>query len=108
MRELLKNHPGVTLKIDETGDFLWVWVVTTPTKTPAKMVVPLTALEKKIFNEIEKENTITFLRIADALSISRHTVAEYVKKLKAKGVIKRRGGTRSGYWEITSHEGEGE
>ncbi len=112
VRELIRAFPDIRLDIDTAGDFLRVVVAATPTnapaktptKTPTKIItkisVPLTPLEEKIFNEIRRDNTITFSRIADNLSISRHTVAEYVKKLKNKGVIKRRGGTRAGYWEV--------
>jgi DNA-binding CsgD family transcriptional regulator len=42
-------------------------------------MVPLTALEKNIVNEINKKRDISFGGIAVNLSISRHTVAEYVK-----------------------------
>lgn len=105
VRELLKMSSNMALSIDEKGDFLMVGVATvtpakTPTKTPSKTVVPLTALEEKIFNEIKKKNTVTFGQIAATLAISLHTVAEYIQKLKTKGVIKRQGGTRAGYWEI--------
>ena len=108
VRELIRAFPDIRLDIDTAGDFLRVEVavaptktpIKTPIKTPTKIAAPLTPLEEKIFNEIERDNGITFGRIADNLSISRYTVAEYVKKLKAKGVIKRRGGTRAGYWEV--------
>jgi len=102
--------------LNEMGDFLMVGVSTTPTKTPTKTpiktptkkVAGLTSLERKIFHEIKKDNAITFNRIATALSISRYTVVEYVNKLKIKGVIKRQGGSRAGYWEILISDDESE
>jgi len=100
VRELIKDFPDTTLSINEMGDFLIIGVAATPTKTPIKKVTGLTSLEQKIFNEIKKDNAITFNRIADVLSISRYTVVEYVNKLKTKGVIKRQGSARAGYWEI--------
>ena len=112
VREVIKDFPGTTLSINEMGDFLMVGVAATPTmtptKTPTKKVAGLTSLEQKIFNEIKKDNTITFNRIALALSISRYTVVEYVNKLKTKGAIKRQGGSRAGYWEILISDNESE
>jgi predicted transcriptional regulator len=78
----------------------------TPLKTPLKMAGVLTPLEQKIFDEIKQNPAATFAKIAEALSISRYTVAEYIKKLKTKGVIRRRGGARGGYWEISPDDGK--
>jgi len=110
VRALIKKFSDIALNIDEMGDFLRIEVAVTPTKTPTKTltktVAPLTALEEKIFNEIKKDNSITFKQIAATLSISRHTVAEYINKLKNKGIIKRQGSTRAGYWEILLSDDE--
>jgi len=114
--ELIEGFPGTSLDINEMGDFLKVGVSTTTTKTPTKTpikpptkkVAGLTSLERKIFHDIKKDNAITFNRIATALSISRYTVVEYVNKLKIKGVIKRQGGSRAGYWEILISDDESE
>ncbi len=115
VRELIKDFPGTTLSIHEKGDFLIVELAATPSKTPSKtplktplkIAAVLTPLEQKIFDEINQNPAATFAKIAEALTISRYTVAEYVKKLKTKGVIKRRGGARGGYWEISTDDGEG-
>jgi len=74
----------------------------TPMKTPTKKMAPLTGLEEKIVNEIRHDSTISISHIATNLAISRYTVAEYVKKLKNKGVIQRHGSPRGGYWEVIS------
>lgn len=116
VRKLFEKVSHIALKINETGDFLKVEAavtptktpIKTPTKTPTKTTATLTALEEKILNEIKKDHAITFNRIAAAISISRHTVAEYISKLKTKGVIKRHGGTRGGYWEILVPDNEKE
>ncbi len=39
-------------------------------------------------------------KIAEALGIGIDTVKEYIKRLKDKGVLMRRGKTSAGYWEV--------
>ena len=41
-------------------------------------------------------------KVANGVTVSRKTVAVYLKSLKEKGFIKRVGTTKSGYWEINS------
>ena len=60
----------------------------------------LTDLESKIINKIDLDNTITMNKIANDLKISKHTVAEYIKKLKTKKVLERIGSTKGGYWKV--------
>jgi len=111
IRKLIKNYPGVSYSISETGDFFKVEMRHTPTKTTIKppletplkteiQDVYLTELEGKIFKQIQIDNHITFENIATNLSISRNTVKEYVDKLKNKRVLRRVGGRRGGHWEI--------
>jgi ATP-dependent DNA helicase RecG len=69
----------------------------TPQVTPQ---VKLTELESKIIHEITKNQKISRSQLAEKLGISQDTIKEYMEKLKKKKVIKRRGKTSSGYWEI--------
>ena len=43
---------------------------------------------------------ITYDELAEMLSVSRATIKRKVNDLSAKGIIKRIGNNRSGYWEI--------
>jgi len=69
----------------------------TPQKTPQKI---LTELERRILNEIVKNQRISRREIARKLLISEDTVKEYLEKLKKKKIIRRVGPPRGGYWEI--------
>lgn len=60
----------------------------------------LNKTEKKIFNLIKSDNSITQLEIAEALDISKITVKRNIAKLREKGFIERIGTPRKGYWKI--------
>ncbi|MCJ7624962.1 MAG: winged helix-turn-helix transcriptional regulator, partial [Anaerolineaceae bacterium] len=70
---------------------------TTPQITPQ---INLTSLENNIVNEIIKNPAITRKQIASNLGISPETVKEYLEKLKKKGLLRRIGAARGGYWEV--------
>jgi len=72
-----------------------------PLKTPLKI---LTWLEKKVLNAINNDTSISRTGIARALKISPDTVKEYLERLKQKGVIKRIGPAKGGYWEVIEDE----
>jgi len=71
----------------------------TPLKTPLKEVF-LTELEDKLLNIIKENNKITQPQMAEKLDISIYTVKEYIKRLKKKKAIKRKGSARRGWWQI--------
>jgi ATP-dependent DNA helicase RecG len=73
----------------------------TPLKTPLKI---LTELEKNVLNAINNDTSISRTGIARALNISPDTVKEYLERLKRKGVIKRIGPAKGGYWEVIEDE----
>jgi len=73
-------------------------ITTIPQKTPQKP----TALEEKILAKIGKNPKITRKELAIQLVISEETIKEYLKRLRKKGLLLRRGGRKEGYWEILS------
>ena len=101
---MISKEPGVNFK--EVGrHFVTVFKrktltpPTTPPITPPKYKMGLTELEKKVLSEIIRKPAISFSKIAANLGIGRDTVKEYVGKLKKKGVLKRTGTIKKGYWE---------
>jgi ATP-dependent DNA helicase RecG len=64
----------------------------------------LTELEKNVLNAINNDTSISRTGIARALNISPDTVKEYLERLKRKGVIKRIGPAKGGYWEVIEDE----
>lgn len=62
--------------------------------------VELSRLEARILKLISDNPKLSRNRISKILKISSDTVKEYIKKLRVKGVIRRIGRTREGYWEV--------
>jgi ATP-dependent DNA helicase RecG len=73
----------------------------TPLVTP--LVTPpagLTELEAKIFQELVNNPKISRNDLSKKLNVKLDTVKEYINKLKAKGILARKGTTNKGYWEV--------
>ncbi|MHB9142268.1 MAG: HTH domain-containing protein [Paludibacter sp.] len=60
----------------------------------------LSSREKNIINLMKDNNSISRKLLAKKMGISTATVARDITSLKEKGVIKRIGGDRGGYWKI--------
>ena len=106
IRESLEGYPDIKFAFSEQGDFFKAELRYTPKKTPKKISpVVLTELEQTILSAIKNDNTITLIRLAGKLNLSKYTVAEYTDKLKKKHVLQRIGSKRSGYWHVTETSG---
>lgn len=60
----------------------------------------VTDRERQVLQFLIEDPGYTMPQLAEKMTVSRKTVAEYLKSLKEKGLIERVGTTRSGYWEI--------
>ena len=49
---------------------------------------------------LQETPTLTGSKLAEDLDIGRGTVKEYLRRLKAKGVLVREGSTRTGRWRL--------
>ncbi len=65
-----------------------------------KLGVKLGVNEQKIVNLIEKNNNLTTEELSAQLEISAVSIYKNIKKLKEKGILKRKGSDKSGYWEV--------
>ena len=55
---------------------------------------------QKILELISTSPSITISEIADHLGITKRGVDKNIKKLKEKGIIRRVGPDKGGYWEV--------
>ena len=60
----------------------------------------VTEKEQELLGLLLEDPGYTMPQLADKLKISRKTVATRLKSLKEKGVVKRIGSDRKGYWKI--------
>lgn len=64
-----------------------------------KVLDTLTESEKKVLEILDDNPLVTYMEIADKLSVSRKTVSQKIKMLKDKGIIIRVGSAKKGYWK---------
>ena len=62
--------------------------------------VGLNKNQKEIFNEINKNNKITQEELAKLLNTSKRTIERNISSMQEKGIIKREGSKKTGYWKI--------
>ena len=60
----------------------------------------VTDRERQLIQLLVEDPGYTMPQLAEKMTVSRKTVAGYLKSLKEKGVIERVGTTRHGHWEI--------
>ena len=124
IREILQAYPEIVLRVEELGDFFKVELqqvaqvtppitspinspithpITPPITPPISSVehIPVTDLERRILKLLHNAPTLTGSKLAEDLGIGRGTVKEYLRRLKAKGVLVREGSTRTGRWRLT-------
>ena len=108
VREILQAYPEIVLGVEEMGDFFKVELqqvaqVTSPITPPITDVnhIPVTDLERRILVLLQETPTLTGSKLAEDLDIGRGSVKEYLRRLKAKGVLVREGSTRTGRWRLT-------
>ena len=65
-----------------------------------KVTEKVTEKEQELLGLLLEDPGYTMPQLADKLKISRKTVATRLKSLKEKGVVKRIGSDRKGYWKI--------
>ena len=60
----------------------------------------VTDRERQILQLLIEDSGYTMPQLAKKKTVSRKTVAGYLRSLKEKGIIERVGTTRRGHWEI--------
>lgn len=122
---LITEFTGAAPKFEATDDFFKsiVHAATVPENVPkASATVPATpkrSLEKDITTKIvpdvsakkplpclilsllKADPHMTYEELAENTGQNRKTVQRHVQTLKAKGLLRRIGGTKGGYWEVT-------
>ncbi|MBS3099311.1 putative DNA binding domain-containing protein [Candidatus Pacearchaeota archaeon] len=94
MKNMMKKRG---LKINfEIGDFFRI-VFFRGVKDTVKL---LSKNEQKIIIEIEKNPRITSEELSNLLDINIRNTKKNIEKLKTKGLLKRIGSAKGGYWEV--------
>jgi len=90
-------HPGdIMIKFTGPEDR----IVRVTDKVTNGVTGEVTDRERQVLQLLIEDPGYTMPQLAEKMTVSRKTVAGYLKSLKEKGVIERVGTTRSGHWEI--------
>jgi len=65
-----------------------------------KVTEKVTENQKVIIELLNENNNYTTAELAQKVGISQRKVKENLRKLKEKGLLKRIGSAKKGYWEI--------
>jgi predicted HTH transcriptional regulator len=65
-----------------------------------KVTERVTENQSRILQEMKKDKNVTSKRLSEIVGISERKIKENIKLLKNKGLVKRIGPDRGGYWEI--------
>lgn len=103
IREYLQEYPELAIAVEEMGDFFKVELRLAPPVTPL-VEFDLTGLEIKILRLLYAKPRESTSGIANELDIRIDTVKDYLKRLKAKGVLARKGTPKTGVWILAVPE----
>ena len=70
-------------------------------KVTVNVTVKFTANQKKILEEIKKNQFVTQEELAEIIGITRKSINENMKKLQSMNIIERVGADKNGYWKIS-------
>jgi len=60
-------------------------------------------MKDDILRLLKENSRLTRAELAATLGKSEHTIKEHIAQLKEKGVLRRVGSDRNGYWEVPVH-----
>lgn len=75
--------------------------INVPEKVTEKVPEKVTENQKKILSAVAGKSTITIPELSKIVGISERKIKENIRKLKGRGLLKRIGPDKGGYWEVT-------
>ena len=69
-------------------------------KVTLKVNVKVSVNQQKIMDEVKKNPYITQEGLSHIVGISKKSISTNMKKLKDRGMLRRIGADKNGYWEI--------
>ena len=110
IREWLRGYPHISLDISEMGDFFRVDIRSTQgkketdfkddLKNDLRNQFGLTGNQADILQSVIQNKFITQQQLAERIRITSRNVRNNMEKLKSKGLIRRIGPKKGGYWQV--------
>ena len=105
IREMLKDYPEISFSIEEIGDFFRIEITYQPIPDNLEKDLQnrfgLTDNQLKILEAVRQDRSVTQQRLSELIGITSKNIRLNMKKLKEKGLLKRIGPDKGGYWQIT-------
>ncbi|MFH1953081.1 MAG: RNA-binding domain-containing protein [Pseudomonadota bacterium] len=113
IREMLKDYPEISFSIEEIGDFFRIELAHQPIPDNLEKDLQsdlekdlqnrfgLTDNQLKILVTVRQDRAVTQQRLSELIGITSKNIRLNMKKLKGKGLLKRIGPDKGGYWKIT-------
>ena len=88
---VLYSHPDFAGQDEKAGGNATVSATVNATVNP---------LQKRVIEEIEKDSSVTYDKLAEILKKERTTIYRNIKKMLASNIIERIGSDKNGHWKV--------
>ncbi len=78
--------------------------VNAPVNEPVNALVKLNNTQKLIIKLMRENNQITQIELSKELKVNESTIKRNISKLRNKGMLRRIGSDKNGYWEVSSEK----
>ena len=78
--------------------------VNAPVNEPVNALVKLNNTQKLIIKLMRENNQITQIELSKELKVNESTIKRNISKLRNKGMLRRIGADKNGYWEVSSEK----
>ena len=78
--------------------------VNAPVNEPVNALVKLNNTQKLIIKLMRENNQITQIELSKEIKVNESTIKRNISKLRNKGMLRRIGSDKNGYWEVSSEK----
>lgn len=110
MRKICRNEKAPLPRINDQESYFYVTFKPSRAylglaeRVTEKVTEKVTENQKKILSQISKNKFITAKKLSLIVGISERKIKENISKLKKKGLLKRIGPDKGGYWEVVERD----
>ena len=105
IRDVCRKHGKIAFSVETNGYFIATFkfkglILPVGEKVGEKVGERLTDNQMRIIDELKKDKFVSAEGLSGKVGISKRKIEENISKLKKKGLLKRVGSARTGYWEV--------
>ena len=104
IKDECKKHGKISFEIETNGYFISIFKLKVGERVGERVGEKLTENQIMMLEEISKDQFISAPELSNKVGISKRKIEENIAKLKQKGLLKRIGPAKGGYWKILKNE----